>query len=481
MRKVLIFGVLLLFFVSGQIYGQNACDLNGSGVVDSADIVLAKDMLLGNVACTAKILSTTTATCTAAMVQRVIDASLPGGSCTTGATVVGSGNTDVSLAWDQSVSPNITINKVYVGTSSRTYGTAYVLSSRTNYTVVGLTGSGYTYYFAVTAVDVDANESDFSNEVSQTIGTGYPDPTTGTMSAAITNGVKGQVVSVPITSMQILSALQYTFNLPLWASSKATVSNGPVSASADKDVVCKWQKAGLTTVPLKCLNYGVNQNWMDAGVVGYLNIPIPATLSGSFNIGVTGMLGATAIGNDITMTAVNGKVTITAQSVNNKAVMSTSPASATSAEIAKRPTAENTKRTENNTSASVLTFPIGRGTSISSVSPTLSSGTTVAIVTRRNTTWFRSLMCVDTTVDDVLICGVTFNVGPPENGEPIMFYPTSSDPSLVSVPSTLIVEAGKSSAEFEIKVKYKPEQPFKVTIGVFTQDGEESVLFDLWP
>ena len=75
---------------------------------------------------------------------------------------------DVSLAWDASVSPNITGYKVYVGTSSGNYGTPITIGNQTTYTVTGLTPG--TYYFAVTAFDTNGDESGFSNEVSQTIG-----------------------------------------------------------------------------------------------------------------------------------------------------------------------------------------------------------------------------------------------------------------------------------------------------------------------
>lgn len=75
---------------------------------------------------------------------------------------------DVSLAWDPSISPNIAGYKVYVGASSRNYNAPITIGNQTAYTVTGLTNG--TYYFAVTAFDVDGNESDYSNEVSTTIG-----------------------------------------------------------------------------------------------------------------------------------------------------------------------------------------------------------------------------------------------------------------------------------------------------------------------
>ena len=74
--------------------------------------------------------------------------------------------TDVSLAWDQSTSPNLIGNRVYWGTQPNVYPNSQAIPAQTTYTVTGL-NSG-TYYFAVTARTSDA-ESGFSNEVSTTI------------------------------------------------------------------------------------------------------------------------------------------------------------------------------------------------------------------------------------------------------------------------------------------------------------------------
>jgi hypothetical protein len=74
---------------------------------------------------------------------------------------------DVSLAWDASASPDVTGYKVYVGTASRTYGAPISVGNQTSYTVTNL--SAGTYYFAVTAVNANGDESDYSNEVTTTI------------------------------------------------------------------------------------------------------------------------------------------------------------------------------------------------------------------------------------------------------------------------------------------------------------------------
>jgi hypothetical protein len=75
---------------------------------------------------------------------------------------------DVPLTWDPSVTENIAGYRVYVGTASRTYSSSNSIGNKTSYTVTGL--SNGTYYFAVTAIDTDGLESDFSNEISRTLG-----------------------------------------------------------------------------------------------------------------------------------------------------------------------------------------------------------------------------------------------------------------------------------------------------------------------
>ena len=79
-----------------------------------------------------------------------------------GSRAVIADDNDVSLAWDPSISENITSYRVYMGNASRTYGTPVTIGNQTTYTFLDLPNG--TYYFAVTAVNADQIESDFSNE-----------------------------------------------------------------------------------------------------------------------------------------------------------------------------------------------------------------------------------------------------------------------------------------------------------------------------
>jgi hypothetical protein len=71
----------------------------------------------------------------------------------------------LTLTWDPSPSPEVVGYHLYYGAESGNYTNSIVLSNVTTATVSGLL-SGVTYYFALTAVGSDGQESDFSNEVS---------------------------------------------------------------------------------------------------------------------------------------------------------------------------------------------------------------------------------------------------------------------------------------------------------------------------
>ena len=74
----------------------------------------------------------------------------------------------VKLRWDPSTQPNLAGYKVYFGTTSRNYSHTIDLGQVNSYQVGNLQ-DGVKYYFAVTAYDIDGNESKFSNEVSNAV------------------------------------------------------------------------------------------------------------------------------------------------------------------------------------------------------------------------------------------------------------------------------------------------------------------------
>jgi hypothetical protein len=75
---------------------------------------------------------------------------------------------EVNLAWDASVTPTVTHYRVYYGNATRTYGKLETIGNVTEYKVTDLPVG--MWFFAVTALDDMGNESEYSNEVSTTIG-----------------------------------------------------------------------------------------------------------------------------------------------------------------------------------------------------------------------------------------------------------------------------------------------------------------------
>ena len=74
----------------------------------------------------------------------------------------------VSLTWNPNTEPDLAGYKLYMGTSPGSYSQIFDVGHVTSYTVSTLV-LGETYYFALTAYDIYANESGFSPEVNITI------------------------------------------------------------------------------------------------------------------------------------------------------------------------------------------------------------------------------------------------------------------------------------------------------------------------
>ena len=72
----------------------------------------------------------------------------------------------LTLSWgDSSPDPDLIGYRVYYGTASGEYTNIITTGNVSTATISGLL-YGVTYYFAITAVDIDGDESDFSNEIS---------------------------------------------------------------------------------------------------------------------------------------------------------------------------------------------------------------------------------------------------------------------------------------------------------------------------
>ena len=74
----------------------------------------------------------------------------------------------VSLAWDANTEPDLGGYRLYYGTASQAYFQVIDVGKNTQVTVSNLS-QGVTYFFAVTAYNLQGAESDYSNEIHNTV------------------------------------------------------------------------------------------------------------------------------------------------------------------------------------------------------------------------------------------------------------------------------------------------------------------------
>ncbi len=132
-------------------WAVSPCDLTADGTVNITDVTLGVNMVLGLSACTASINGT--GGCNVAMVQRVVQAALPGGTCH-----------PTILTWGASTSSNVAGYNVYRSTTSGGTYTKLNSSLVTSTTFTdGTSQPGQTYFYVATAVDGSGNESAYSS------------------------------------------------------------------------------------------------------------------------------------------------------------------------------------------------------------------------------------------------------------------------------------------------------------------------------
>jgi hypothetical protein len=162
----------LSLLVGSAAAQPNPCDLVAPAGVDAQDVQAAINMALavaaGNQsACTTNIGGG--AICNVAVVQRVINASLPGGTCNAGTGVVPH---SVTLTWTASASSGLSGYRIYRaptagGPYTALHSTPVTGTTYVDYTVIG----GVTYYYVARAVASSGTESSNSNEAPAAIAT----------------------------------------------------------------------------------------------------------------------------------------------------------------------------------------------------------------------------------------------------------------------------------------------------------------------
>ena len=118
------------------------------------------------------------------------------------ASISAFGVSNVTLAWDPSVSPNVAGYNIYYGAASHNYTNTVSVGTATSVTISELIDNT-TYYFAATAYDTNGIESDFSVETNYFTSSFRPPPTnTPPVISPIANQSTTQdvaIVAIPFT------------------------------------------------------------------------------------------------------------------------------------------------------------------------------------------------------------------------------------------------------------------------------------------
>lgn len=149
----------------------------------------------------------------------------------------------VSLAWDPNPEADLAGYKVHVGASTRTYTQTIDVGHVTAFTVPNLS-DGQTYFFAVTAYDVFANESGFSNEVSTTIVPSNNAPTASFNSSC--TDLVCTFINTSIDSDGTVSAWSWKFGDGTASATGQTASHNYASAGTYTVTLTVTDNAGAT-------------------------------------------------------------------------------------------------------------------------------------------------------------------------------------------------------------------------------------------
>jgi PKD repeat protein len=148
----------------------------------------------------------------------------------------------VSLVWDPNPEADLAGYKVHVGASTRTYTQTIDVGHVTAFTVPNLS-DGQTYFFTVTAYDIFANDSGFSNEVSTTIAPSNKAPTASFNSSCL--DLICAFINTSVDSDGIVVASSWKFGDGT-SSTGQTVSHNYTSAGTYTVTLTVTDNAGAT-------------------------------------------------------------------------------------------------------------------------------------------------------------------------------------------------------------------------------------------
>ena len=149
----------------------------------------------------------------------------------------------VQLSWQPNAEPDLQEYNVYYGTQSRSYGPPIPVDKSATYTLSGL-DEGMVYYFAVSAVDNNGNESGFSEEISKTIASSDTQPPTVT----ITSPVEAETYTTGNPTIAIAGTASDDQNLQQVTWTNSTGAAGCHQApTIGPSMLFNWSKAPMSS------------------------------------------------------------------------------------------------------------------------------------------------------------------------------------------------------------------------------------------
>jgi hypothetical protein len=272
---------------SASVSPASACDITGDGVVDSSDVNSLVSMVLGTTACTANIQGP--GVCNVTTVQRVVNASLPGGQCVTGS--------GVASTVSGTISPGSTASGSIVSLTGATTASVSADASG-NFTFSGLADGTYTitpsksgYSFSPPSQQVVVNGANVTG-VAFSITQNPPTPALSTLSCTPTtfNAAGTAVCTVGLTAAALTGGFAVTLSdnssfvtvpgsVTVAANALTATFNATISAVTSTQTVTITAVAGgvtrtfaLTLNPPAAIQHSVTISWgasPSSGVTGY--------------------------------------------------------------------------------------------------------------------------------------------------------------------------------------------------------------------
>jgi len=384
----------------------------------------------------------------------------------------------VTLAWDPSVSTNVTGYNVYYGVTSRNYTNVISVGSATSATVSDLAPNAI-YYFAATAYDTDGVESDYSTETNYLTSppTNYP-PTVNPIADLTINENAGQqtitisgITSGSSDEIQNLTVIAVSGNPRLIPSPSVTYVS-PNTSGTLRFTPAAFSNGTATITVFVSDGQAQYGTFSRSFIVTVLPVNQPPTLNPIADVTVNENSGQQTVAlSGISSGAPNERQTLTVRATSDSPAIVPNPTVSYS-----NPNATGTLKftpVANAVGAALISVTVDDGQSTNNL---FTQNFTVTVGASRppptNTPPVISTIASQTTTQDVAIAAIPFTVGDQETAaSSLTLSASSSNPTLI--PNANIVFGG-SGADRTVTLTPAAGKGGTANITISVNDGSAS-------